>query len=87
MQNPRSAAVPKLVPALFQAVELPLVVAVHPDKPPKESRVFEQANLARLKKCSETVSRAEQLIRQAKRQIEQSKELVDSTLPEQKRPA
>jgi hypothetical protein len=54
-------------------------------KPPKESPTFEQANLARLKKCSETMTRAEQLVQQAKRHIEQSRELVDSTLLERKR--
>jgi hypothetical protein len=37
------------------------------------------------KKCSETVAHAEQLIQQAKRYVEQSKELVVATLPKKKR--
>jgi hypothetical protein len=62
-----------------------LVVAGYPPKSSQESRGFEQAYLARLKKCSETVAHAEQLIQQAKRYVEQSKELVVATLPKKKR--
>jgi predicted DNA-binding protein (MmcQ/YjbR family) len=62
-----------------------LVVAGRPQSSSKESRIFEQAHLARLKKCSETVAHAERLIEQAKRYVEQSKELVVATLPKKKR--
>jgi hypothetical protein len=43
----------------------------------RDSRVFEQINLDRLKKCAATVSRAEELVRGAKHQIEQSKKLLE----------
>jgi hypothetical protein len=63
------------LPSLFLGIKLS-VVAARRTKLPKDSRVFEQVNLDRLKRCSETLSRAEQTIREAKVQIEHSHELM-----------
>jgi hypothetical protein len=47
----------------------------------KHSPVFEKLNLDRLNRCSETVSRAEQLAKESKRQVERTQELVKSLPP------
>jgi len=45
-------------------------------KPQEDSPVFEQQNLQRLKKCWDTVSRAEKAIREAKKLVQESQELT-----------
>ena len=43
----------------------------------RNSPVFDKLNLDRLKKCAETISRAEDYVRGAKHQIEQTKRLLE----------
>jgi len=43
-----------------------------------QSRVFEQQNLERLKKCSDTISRAEKAIREADQLVQESLELTQT---------
>jgi len=45
----------------------------------KESRVFEVANRERLRKCSDSLSRSENLLAQARAKIEQTHELIQQT--------
>ena len=45
----------------------------------KESRVFEVANRERLRKCSDSLSRSENLLAQARTKIEQTHELIQQT--------
>ena len=45
----------------------------------KEFRVFEVANRERLRKCSESLSRSENLLAQARAKIEQTHELIQQT--------
>ena len=52
-------------------------MAVRKSKFDKQSRIFEQENLKRLKKCAVSVSHAKDVIADAKRQIELSKELLE----------
>lgn len=54
-------------------------MAVHRSKPPQDSRVFEQVNLARMKKVSESVQLAGELMRDARYQIEEAHRLVDES--------
>jgi hypothetical protein len=52
-------------------------VAFKQSNPPRPSPVFEQLNVNRLKRCSQSVSRAERLIADAKRAIARSREIVE----------
>ena len=57
------------------------VVVVRRIKPShKGSPVFEKINLERLKNCSEMAQRSEELLESAKRQLDKSRELMDSSL-------
>jgi len=53
-------------------------VAIHPTKPRKLSPVFERENLKRLRESSDILAQAEEVIREAKHQLEHSQELLDS---------
>ena len=50
---------------------------VHESKAAHRSPVFEQLNLDRLKKSSQSVTRAEELIHRAQTQLEQSQKLIE----------
>jgi len=53
-------------------------MAIRATKPTKLSPVFEQENLKRLKKCSDAIAHAQDVIGQSKRQLENLQELLDS---------